>query len=570
MRNFRLATIGLSALMLASCDGSATSNPVFEPVPANVSSVGVDTIPGQILVDMKDNVSESDIKELADSVGITLSESNDVAHEYKYEAADVDPAKEDSVIARLQSDSRVEHAEPMTKYHALFMPNDPMYKDQWGMHRVGVESSYGMSCGAGVKVAVVDTGVRCMEAKGVTRLSDLAKCESGYDFTSNKPIANDGNLHGSHVSGTIAQSTHNNLGGVGVAPCATILPVKVLSDSGSGTSEGVASGIRYAVDQGAQVINMSLGSDSPSDVIKDAVNYAHDKGVTVVCAAGNSGSKTGFPAGYKNAISVSAIDQNDTIAKFSSRGKIEVAAPGVGILQQTICEDDPKSDGCYMSLNGTSMASPFSAGVASLIVSSGITDPDAVRAKMQSTADKKDDAKLYGAGIVRADSAVRSTLLSHAFMRVLALFGILFFMRKSIKTEFVKSKLSMLGVVLGGFGVLPIAFLSILPRLGAFRIVGEVLMRPVAEWDILFGMHKYMTLESFIPATVLSLLLLGHNKARLFSGGFALGAASLATQAFISNDQFFVGGSFMMRALMAVTTVVCVYFAKAAFTAKKV
>lgn len=531
-----------------------------------------DLVPDTILVDFKDDVSDSDIKELGDLIGTSFSEDNPTAHKFRFETANVDSAKETSVLAALRADSRVEHAEPMVRYHASFVPNDPMYeKDQWHMKRVGAETSWGMSCGMGVTVAVVDTGVACFDAKGFKRLDDLAgtKCEGGYDFVNDKEMAADDQSHGSHVAGTIAQTTNNGVGGAGLAPCVTIMPVKVLSGSGSGTNEGVAEGIRFAADHGAQVINLSLGG-GPSEVVKDAVDYAYDKGVTVIAAAGNSSGAVGFPAAYPHAVAISATDQRDNLASFSCFGpQIALAAPGVDVLQQTICRNGDPLCHTYAKYSGTSMATPHVAGGAALVVASGVTNPDAVKAVLQNSADSQDNKNKFGAGILRADSAVRGTILSHFITRLIALLGVLFLLRKTIDSSMVKSKLAVLGVVISGFGVFPLLFTGLLNHMGSFRVLGELVSRPVAEWNMVlgFGLH-YLPLLNAIPTTLLALLMLGNSTVKKFAGGFALGTAAICAQTLYSGDMYFFLGSLALKVWMLLNMGVCMYFVRATFSKK--
>jgi serine protease len=150
----------------------------------------------------------------------------------------------------------------------------------------------------------------------------------GYNFVAKNKIAADDQGHGTHVAGTIAQTTNNGIGVAGLAHCAKLMPVKVLSARGWGTMADVAEGIRWAADHGAQVINLSLGSPSKSAVVENAVKHSIKKGVIVVAAAGNSGRSVGYPAAYPGVIAVSATDKNDAIAWFSSRGpEVTIGAP---------------------------------------------------------------------------------------------------------------------------------------------------------------------------------------------------------------------------------------------------
>ena len=174
--------------------------------------------------------------------------------------------------------------------------------------------------------------------------------------------------HGTHVSGTIA-GENNDFGVTGIAYDAQIMPVKVLDDSGSGSNNAVADGIYYAVDNGADVINLSLGGTFPSSGIEQAVKYASDRGVTVVMAAGNSGGQTPlYPASYADeyGIAVGAIEEDESLASFSNRAGSQeltyVTAPGVDIYSTL-----PNNQ--YESYNGTSMATPHVAGVVALMLS---------------------------------------------------------------------------------------------------------------------------------------------------------------------------------------------------------
>jgi serine protease len=288
------------------------------------------------------------------------------------------------------------------------------------MDQIHVKQAWKMAQGEGVIVAVIDTGV--------ARVPDLAQTEmvAGYNFINNKVDATDDHGHGTHVAGTIAQSTHNGIGVAGVAFKAKIMPIKVLSARGSGSVAGIAEGIRFAADHGAKVINMSLGGPIASSVLKNAVDYAHKKGVTVVCAAGNDGKgKVGYPAAYKNAIAVAATQFDETTTFYSNWGKeIAIAAPGGntrvdqngdgqpdGVLQNTVVPGNTSRND-YLWFMGTSMASPHVAGVAALVVSAGVKDPDQVEKILKETARqpkaaKKDNQNRYGAGIVDAGAAVK-------------------------------------------------------------------------------------------------------------------------------------------------------------------
>ena len=185
------------------------------------------------------------------------------------------------LIQDLSSRSDVLYAEPNYIAKATFVPNDTFFSLQWHLDNtsnggIHAQEAWEFSTGAGVTVAVVDTGVAYENYQIYVQAPDLAGTTfvAGYDFINNDAHANDDNNHGTHVAGTIAQSTNNALGTAGVAFGATIMPVKVLAANGSGSYAAVASGIIFAADNGAQVINMSLSGPSPSQTLLDAVRYA--------------------------------------------------------------------------------------------------------------------------------------------------------------------------------------------------------------------------------------------------------------------------------------------------------
>ena len=322
-----------------------------------------------------------------------------------------------------------------------FKPNDPRFNEQWNFQTIGVEEAWKRSRGKGIVVAVIDTGVSGGKVRRGAACRDFNTTSfvDGYDFVHKDKDPYDDHGHGTHVAGTIAESTNNGEGVAGIAYEASIMPLKVLSAQGSGNSADIADAIRFAADNGANVINMSLGSSLPSEVIHKAVQYAAKKGVVIVCAAGNSfGGSVGYPAAYKECIAVSATGPSGNIAKYSSYGKeVALAAPGGdmidsgdpadGILQNTVMNG--KDD--YFAFNGTSMASPHVAGVAALIMAQGQKDPARVREILTKTAAPKGDAIRYGAGILSADKATaRAEQLGGIKLRqvLLPFLGVMFFL----------------------------------------------------------------------------------------------------------------------------------------------
>jgi serine protease len=301
----------------------------------------------------------------------------------------------------------VEAIEPNYIYHTSVAPNDPQYSKQWHLHNINAERAWEESRGKGVTVAIIDTGV--------SKVPDLAKTEfvPGYDFVNDKTTADDDNGHGTHVAGTVAQSTNNNYGVAGIAYEAKIMPLKVLSGSGGGTISDIAEAIRFAADNKADIINMSLGGGGESQVMKDAINYAYNKGVVIIAAAGNENNNSAsYPARYAHVIGVGATDAQGERAEFSNYGAgVDISAPGGGhgskIWQETI---DPDTNTPLISgLQGTSMAAPHVAGVAALIKSTGVTAPDEIFAVLQQSVRKieQDPQNYYGAGQLDAAAAVK-------------------------------------------------------------------------------------------------------------------------------------------------------------------
>jgi serine protease len=301
----------------------------------------------------------------------------------------------------------VESIEPNYIYHATVAPNDPQYSKQWHLHSINAEQAWVENRGKGVVVAIIDTGV--------SKVPDLDQTEfvAGYDFVNDKINADDDNGHGTHVAGTVAQSTNNNYGVAGVAYEAQIMPLKVLSSAGGGTISDIAEAIRFAADNKADVINMSLGGGGESQVMKDAIEYAYAKGVVIIAAAGNENNNSAsYPARYARVIGVAATDAQGERAEFSNYGAgVDIAAPGGGhgskIWQETV--DPSTNQPIIVGFQGTSMAAPHVAGVAALIKSTGVKAPEEVFAVLQQSVRKieQDPQNFYGAGNLDAAAAVK-------------------------------------------------------------------------------------------------------------------------------------------------------------------
>ncbi|MEZ5280665.1 MAG: S8 family serine peptidase [Acidimicrobiales bacterium] len=297
-------------------------------------------------------------------------------------------------------------AEPLVEFSAF--ADDPQRSNQWSLDHSTFETASGMVDASTVTIAVLDTGIRGTheELSGVL--------VSGADFVlgSGDGLVAD-HFHGSHVAGIAGAVTGNGKGIEAAATGVRIMPVRVLDSSGSGSSTGVANGIIWAADHGADVINLSLGSTTNSTVVASAIDYAIAEGVVVVAASGNSGNAgnpTMYPAALDNVLSVGSVNSSLTRSGFSGYGSwLDVVAPGEGILSL-----HHGGDSSYAYANGTSMASPHaSAAVALLLAADPTLSPAEVRSILKATAvdlgPVGDDVQ-YGAGFVDPAAAILSAL----------------------------------------------------------------------------------------------------------------------------------------------------------------
>lgn len=289
----------------------------------------------------------------------------------------------DDALSELESDPRVQFAEPDTVMSAVLTPTDPLYAAyQWHLPRINAPAAWDTTTGSsGVIIAVLDTGVETTHPDLNGKLTTGAN--AGYDFINNDTNPADDHSHGTFVAGIIAANTNNGQGGAGVCWSCKIMAVKVLGADGTGSAFGVAQGIDWAVSHGADVINMSL-SGGHTAALETAVNNAWSAGVVLIAATGNDNSAVGYPAAYANAIAVGSHSASNARSSFSNYGpETDLVAPGEDILGPLCnCGGNP---GGYGIGSGTSFAAPQVAGVAGLLIASGVTDKTQIRSRLIDT-----------------------------------------------------------------------------------------------------------------------------------------------------------------------------------------
>ena len=431
-----------SFVLIGGSDEKRSSPP--SPVAANA-----ETVPTEVVVDLRDNATDAEIAVLGQSAGIQLRYCSPHSVSYKLMVADVEPGDRDRVLAVLRASKVVEFAEPQFVYHLdqagaatpapasgrTFVPNDPLYPRQWHLKQIGMEEAWAKTKGKGATVAIIDSGLGEMTGNGVVQGQDFSQTQiaKGYNFTDNTDVTADDNIHGhgTHVAGTIAESTDNGILGAGVAPEAKLMPLRVADARGNLNMSSVAQALHFAADHDANVANMSLGGGANSQILEKALQYAIKKNVTLVCAAGNTGREgVEYPGKFNECITVSAVGPGYLTSSYSTWGtEVDIAGPGgepkqglaAMVWQNTFMQRNgffgpsgPRVDD-FFPLVGTSMATPHVSGVAALLVSLGMTDPKEIRSQLRKTAKKYAPADHYGAGVLDAARAVETVTQSKKY-----------------------------------------------------------------------------------------------------------------------------------------------------------
>jgi serine protease len=321
-----------------------------------------------------------------------------------------------SFIESIQKRDGVKYAEVNETLETQYTPDDPKFSDQYAPQQVESDVAWDTTLGdSSVTISVVDTGVQ-YDHEDLSANMDGSESNYGQDFVDNDedpyPDVLSDEYHGTHVSGCAAATVDNGTGVAGQGN-SSILSARSLDESGSGSTSDIADAVEWSADQGAEIINMSLGGGGYSDTMKNAVSYADSNGSLCIAAAGNDGKNSvSYPAAYSECVAVSAVDSNEQLASFSNYGsEIELAAPGVDVLSTTTTDR-----GTYEKLSGTSMATPVVSGVAALTLAQWNLTNSELRNHLKGTAkdiglssEKQGCGQVNAANAVGTDPANRST-----------------------------------------------------------------------------------------------------------------------------------------------------------------
>lgn len=370
-------------------------------------------IEGEIIVWFEDYVSQNEMESTIANISKDISIKDRSSVTPTRVLIEVPEGEENYFVNKFSNSINVRVASLNHILHAFWSPNDPYYSYQWHFNKpnfIYLEEGWDIEQGgdSSVVVAVIDTGVAYEDypvpsyeqseviGSSYHQAPDLAGTTftAGYDFVHNDSHPNDQNGHGTHVSGTVAQTTNNSYGVAGMAFNTTIMPIQVLNNYGSGSAYDIADGIDFARTNGADVINMSLGGSSPIPTVEAACEDAYNAGVVIVAASGNNASGSiSYPAAYDEVIAVGAVDYNGDLSYYSNWGNgQELVAPGGdttadengdgnpdGVLQETY---DQVNNGYNLAdvtsfafhfFQGTSMASPHTAGLTALLLAQGVS-----------------------------------------------------------------------------------------------------------------------------------------------------------------------------------------------------
>ena len=405
-----LALLLLAAgVMPVAAAGEKAPNPATDAPPV-VATDGV-VVPGEVVVKFRDPAAAP---ELARARGLEIAAAAGPPVTGMPAVVSTAGRPVEQVLAELRADPNVEYAEPSYRVQlvAAVGVNDPLTAGQYSLDQMRVRDAWSLEKGGAGVVAVLDTGVQANHP-------DLSgRVLGGFDFVNDDTNAADDNGHGTWVAGIIAANANDGYGIAGISWTDKILPVKIMSNAGTGSTADLVSGVRWAADHGATVINMSVGGFPYSQGVQDAITYAWGKGVVLVGAAGNNNRDEKFyPASMANVISVSATQVNDEFSHWSSYGDaVDLSAPGSSV-QTTNCTSSAclhPDWGAHTYISGTSFATPNVSGVVALIRARNPTwSPSQVVSRLFSTVDDRGYAgwdKRYGRGRVNAYRALGASV----------------------------------------------------------------------------------------------------------------------------------------------------------------
>lgn len=394
-------------------DAEDRKNVTYEEyVPGRVPNPNiVEYIPGEVIVAFKK--SKIDVTNVQNYNGKKFKQKDET---FNTAVIEVQKGAEKAFINKIKDSDDIYFAELNIVCYSDYLPPDPLFPSQWGPPEIGCISAWNSGLGkSNVVVAIVDTGIDYTHEDFST-----VRLKKGYDFINNDNNAQDDCGHGTHCAGIVGATINNGKGIAGIAQC-TLMGVKVLDSRGGGTAVSVSDGIKWAANNGAWIISMSLGFPVSHTALRAACIYARDiKNVLLVAASGNSGEPglpwVYYPAHYDTVIAVGAIDKDRTRASFSSFGpELEIMAPGVDILSTMptyhVTLNDYGFQQNYDYMDGTSMACPHVAGVAALYYSKyTVKAPLQCRLKLASSATDLDPPgkDIYtGYGLVNAAAVLR-------------------------------------------------------------------------------------------------------------------------------------------------------------------
>lgn len=402
--------------------------------PAPVRRTAMETyVPGEWIVELDNSSPVQAINVQWADAGVRLMEQ--LADNYYLVVADGD-ASEDDIEQRLLAMPNVVSVGRNQRVYPVSVavtPNDEYYFRQWSLPLISAPYAWSITTGSrDVVVAVLDTGLRAdhpdIDRNALVAGQNFVNDQRASNYTDNVRDMS----HGTMVAGIIGARTNNGTGVAGLNWSVSLMPVRVLSSTGGGSVAGVGQGIRWAVDNGADVINMSLAWDANSNdpgerFVVEQIEYAISRGVTLVAGAGNDNGRITMPAAHPDVIAVGAVDKSKQRAWYSNYGpQLDIVAPGGSQTGTTyrdgVLSTDVVSGSLYYSYQqGTSFASPHVAGVVALMYANGITDPHEIREILADTAEDlgpRGFDNQYGYGLINAYAAVAGVKRERALVGV--------------------------------------------------------------------------------------------------------------------------------------------------------